>query len=461
MKRGFIFLFVIFLLSSIPVVNAYSFFDLIDNLKNIQTSVKEYVYDFITGYGGKKPGGDGGPTPGEGEAQSEEPQIGGTVEIGGGGGGGDDDPQSCPITGCNVFWEQFYYDISGDGVTIMAVPWIMNQLKVCSDGTLYNECSTNAQEFCKNGNLISDCNLCGCAPGYGDCKEDGTCEIVNNCEDAGGICDTSCSSHFEHVPKLDYSCSSIRIGEDARPIITISGAVVSEETKCCVPAKHANLVNGTYRKWVEDEWLNISAKRKITKFGMLKDLCVDKSEYGECSSIKPLYCHENHLYNFCSKCGCDEGEVCNILTNTCVDATTAKKKVMFSKLSQLSEGEESIMADLLYNVYETDIPPSEITAIRFGDRIRITVGNVILYAGYDSSGSPNINFEFLSSFSGTSNLKDDGIDGVPKETGIPSETILKSAKKQIPWLTLTIFVVFAIMIVIIRITSKRKAKDKV
>ena len=456
MKRGFILLSIIFLLSS-QFVDAFSFSDFMDQARNIW----EQLYDFVTGQpikGGK--GGDGGPGGDVGGTQERSGQIGGVIDTGDGG-GGDDDPQPCPISGCNVFWEQFFYNIGGNDIEIMAVPWIKNQLNFCEDGTLYNECSISAPNFCKNGNLISDCNLCGCAPGYGDCREDGTCEVVDNCEDAGGICDTSCSNHFEHVPKLDYSCNSVRIGEDARPIITISGAAISEKAKCCVPAKHANLVNGTYRKWVEDEWLNISAKRKITKIGMLKDLCVDQSEYEECSSIKPLYCHESHLYNFCSKCGCDEGEVCNIFTNTCVDATTAKKKVMFSKLSQLNEGEESIMADLLYDVYENDVPPSEITAVRIGDRIRITVGNVILYAGYDSGGRPNINFEFPSSFSGTSRLKGDKIDGISKETIIPSETTLKSAKKPIPWLTLTIFVVFAIMIVIVRITAKRKAKDKV
>lgn len=48
---------------------------------------------------------------------------------------------------------------------------------MCLDGTRYGECSKYKPKFCQNGNLVSICSLCGCA---GDlvCQPSGECAVV-------------------------------------------------------------------------------------------------------------------------------------------------------------------------------------------------------------------------------------------------------------------------------------------
>jgi len=36
---------------------------------------------------------------------------------------------------------------------------------ICSDGTVYGSCSVTKPKYCSNGNLINNCNLCGCPLG--------------------------------------------------------------------------------------------------------------------------------------------------------------------------------------------------------------------------------------------------------------------------------------------------------
>ncbi|PKP54345.1 MAG: hypothetical protein CVT90_01745, partial [Candidatus Altiarchaeales archaeon HGW-Altiarchaeales-3] len=59
----------------------------------------------------------------------------------------------------------------------------------CSDGTLYGSCSTTKPEYCDNGTLIDDCNLCGCDAGQECNATSGSCYLTpmdctcNNCMD--------------------------------------------------------------------------------------------------------------------------------------------------------------------------------------------------------------------------------------------------------------------------------------
>ncbi|MEK6827622.1 MAG: hypothetical protein AABX99_04020, partial [Nanoarchaeota archaeon] len=50
------------------------------------------------------------------------------------------------------------------------------QEQSCSDGTIYGTCSTTKLKYCDNGNLVPDCNKCGCLSG--NCQLDtGTCSF--------------------------------------------------------------------------------------------------------------------------------------------------------------------------------------------------------------------------------------------------------------------------------------------
>jgi hypothetical protein len=49
--------------------------------------------------------------------------------------------------------------------------------KNCTDGTFYDQCSSNRPFYCSNGTLIEYCSVCGCNPGYG-CQLDGSCILA-------------------------------------------------------------------------------------------------------------------------------------------------------------------------------------------------------------------------------------------------------------------------------------------
>ncbi len=49
--------------------------------------------------------------------------------------------------------------------------------RTCFDGTRYGTCSTKEPQFCQNGNLKEVCSLCGC-PEEKECNADGTCSVI-------------------------------------------------------------------------------------------------------------------------------------------------------------------------------------------------------------------------------------------------------------------------------------------
>jgi hypothetical protein len=51
------------------------------------------------------------------------------------------------------------------------------EVKNCTDGTLYNKCSTTRPLYCSNGTLISKCSVCKCESGY-SCQLDEICTLT-------------------------------------------------------------------------------------------------------------------------------------------------------------------------------------------------------------------------------------------------------------------------------------------
>tara|TARA_Y100000034_G_scaffold136850_1_gene216373 strand:- start:1853 stop:6388 length:4536 start_codon:yes stop_codon:yes gene_type:complete len=47
---------------------------------------------------------------------------------------------------------------------------ILSEVDGCTDGTSYNECSTNKPSYCDNGTLVDNCSNCGCSMGE-ECNE--------------------------------------------------------------------------------------------------------------------------------------------------------------------------------------------------------------------------------------------------------------------------------------------------
>jgi len=67
---------------------------------------------------------------------------------------------------------------------------IYNSSLQCSDGTLYEECSSTKPLYCDNGNLVNKCSLCNCSSGT--CQSDESCETSN--DNTGGGGGTGCDS---------------------------------------------------------------------------------------------------------------------------------------------------------------------------------------------------------------------------------------------------------------------------
>src|SRR3989344_4689993 len=66
----------------------------------------------------------------------------------------------------------------GRAVDIGAFEFIQTTPQQCSDGTLYGQCSVNQPLFCNNGQLVNNCQQCGCPQGL-SCQSDGSCRAAN------------------------------------------------------------------------------------------------------------------------------------------------------------------------------------------------------------------------------------------------------------------------------------------
>ena len=74
---------------------------------------------------------------------------------------------------------------------------------------------------------------------------------------------------------------------------------------------------------VEPETTGFAVKETQTDYSIFdvgtneQGTCADGSLYGECSSlIKPKFCLNGRLADYCELCGCDSGKVCS--TRECV-----------------------------------------------------------------------------------------------------------------------------------------------
>lgn len=96
--------------------------------------------------------------------------------------------------------------------------------KNCSDGTLYNQCSSNRPLYCKNGVLIENCSICKCESGY-------ECQL-------GGSCKVTILENFSFT--LDRESIEIERGENSSIIASLSNTgntplslITSPEGDCC------------------------------------------------------------------------------------------------------------------------------------------------------------------------------------------------------------------------------------
>ena len=83
----------------------------------------------------------------------------------------------------------------------------------CTDGTAPGECSNVPPLYCNNdGELINNCQECGCSSGAYVCNDEGVCTLLNGpdpnpiedyCAQVGGICAKTCDSDYYVLEDTD------------------------------------------------------------------------------------------------------------------------------------------------------------------------------------------------------------------------------------------------------------------
>lgn len=178
----------------------------------------------------------------------------------------------------------------------------------CSDGTLQGECSPNKPNYCDNGNLVNNCQKCGCpklyckagtiCPEY-TCQEDGSCKTITPTQEV--ICtSSSVKGDANRDGKVDVL--------DVQKINNVVLKTIPEPSNlCCVDLNDDNKVDNVDIKLVEDVALG---RLDLGTCEEEKEACSDGTLYGECSTAKPLFCGDGALFNNCQACGCSFGEIC-------------------------------------------------------------------------------------------------------------------------------------------------------
>ena len=98
----------------------------------------------------------------------------------------------------------------------------------CSDNTINNQCSLEQPFYCSNGELIKNCNLCGCAQGYNCNTISNECELASYCGESNGVCQAICENNLIELVPLTESCNG---GENLNKQIDLAGSSLILEVK--------------------------------------------------------------------------------------------------------------------------------------------------------------------------------------------------------------------------------------
>ena len=91
----------------------------------------------------------------------------------------------------------------------------------CSDNTINNQCSLEQPFYCSNGELIKNCNLCGCAQGFNCNTISNECELASYCGESNGVCQATCENYLIELVPLTESCNG---GENLNKQIDLAGS---------------------------------------------------------------------------------------------------------------------------------------------------------------------------------------------------------------------------------------------
>ena len=202
----------------------------------------------------------------------------------------------------------------------------------CSDGTPYNQCSTNKPSYCENGNLINKCSTCGCPSGK-QCQSNGGCTVSTQ---------TTCQNECSEVGLKRCSGNGYQ-------------ACGNYDADTCL--EWSTITNCPVNTICQDG-LCTQQKQQEQK-------CSDGTLYGQCSTNKPKYCDNGNLISKCATCGCPSGQQCQTSGSCITIQATCQDECSSTGLKRCSNNGYQICGnydtdDCLEWGLITDCPPNTI-----------------------------------------------------------------------------------------------------
>ena len=195
---------------------------------------------------------------------------------------------------------------------------------LCLDGTLYGECSSTIPKYCDNGQLINNCQQCGCPSGQ-ECKLDGSCitTTTNQTENLtiGFIYATSNPSDTFFYVDNSY--------KGATPL-TVGNIIVGSHSVKFVKINYNNYTTTVYVYAGQTTNVSVTLTPVPTNQTNVTIACSDGTLNNACSITKPKYCQNGTLINKCSTCSCQSGQTCQtdgscLSTAICTDSDGGKE----------------------------------------------------------------------------------------------------------------------------------------
>ncbi len=193
-----------------------------------------------------------------------------------------------------------------------------------------NKNTTASKNFTVVGN--SSCNDFGYAVSNGQCASNGTqsficrcyltgCAFLKKCADtcfcpSGFLCNFSTQACFllsgtqTCLDGTPYGyCSA------TKPMYCSDGILINKCSECGCPTSQA--CNTTNQSCYVPKTLS----------------CSDGTVYGQCSIVRPKYCNNGVLIDYCSLCGCLSGTQCSLVNNSCFIPSNPEKYIKLEPIS--------------------------------------------------------------------------------------------------------------------------------
>ena len=226
--------------------------------------------------------------------------------------------------------------------------------QMCSDGTLYDSCSSIKPLYCDYGILVNGCGPpynCGCDTGT--CQPDGSCQSISPCSSLiypsgtwqriwyvhsseaclGDGPDQSSTTFnndwgtgtvsYSRADDIEFHSSrtisipstgtyTFTVGSDDGVRLWIDGSLSIDqwiERSYSTDSTDVMLVAGNHQ--LRLDWYENTGNARVSfSYTSSSGTCSDGTLYGQCSSTKPKYCDAGTLIDACGSpynCGCSSG----------------------------------------------------------------------------------------------------------------------------------------------------------